>query len=85
MLQTKNKSIDMICFPILVLSSKKRVNNGKKWQNAKNGDVADENFKKYIHNLEAFINMLRKKEYWDNLFFLRFLSMDPLPTCELVI
>ena len=28
--------------PLMVVSSKKQVNNGKKWQNAKNGDVSDE-------------------------------------------
>ena len=48
MFQTKNKSIETIYFSLLVISSKKRVNNGKKWRNTKYGGVADENSKKYI-------------------------------------
>ena len=44
---------------LLVISSKKRLNNGEKWQNAKYGGIADEILK--IHNLGVYINMLQTK------------------------
>ena len=59
----KIRVLRQFIFPLLVISSKKQVNKGKKWQNAKYGGVADEIFKKqYIHNLGAYINMLQKNK-----------------------
>ena len=45
----KIRVLRQFVFPLLVISSKKRVNNGEKWQNAKYGDVADEIFKKQLY------------------------------------
>ena len=40
--QKKIRVLGQFIFPLLVISSKKRVNNGKKRRNAKYGGVADE-------------------------------------------
>ena len=45
----KIRVLRQFIFPLLVISSKKRVNNGEKWQNGKYGGVADEIFKKKLY------------------------------------
>ena len=42
----KIRVLRQFIFPLLVISSKKRVNNGEKWRNAKYGGVAEEKSKK---------------------------------------
>ena len=76
----KIRVLRQFIFPLLVISSNKRVNNGKKWQNAKYGGVANEISKNiYIHNIGAYINILQtNKNSIETIYFSKILSMGPL-------